>query len=303
MRRSVVALVVVLGGCGGGRDLPATRTGSGSATAARADAGAPAAATNDATAALPASIAYPDLAAALIATIPGDARVVGFGELHARVDRARVPSALSRFTAALSAFADRVSDLVVETWLVDPQCGSGATDATARVEAAVKRPAETKSELAALGDAARAKGIRPLAMQLSCDDYARIAPPGKDVDYEAMLALVTRELSRLVRGAVAKPASARPLIAVYGGALHNDRFPEPGTEDWSYAATVDAATGGRFVEVDLIVPELAIGDPGSARQPWYPLATAADTRVRVWKRGERSFVVVLPTSAVGSGAS
>ena len=297
MRRLVVALGAVgaaLAGCGcdrGDRPDPSAAPAPGSGSAVRTPPDA---------AALPTSTKFPDLAAALVATLPADARVVGFGELHARIDRARVASALSRFTAALPAIADRVSDLVVETWLVDPRCGSGATAATARVEAAVERPAETKSELAALGDAARAAGIRPLAMQLSCDDYARIAPPGKDVDYEAMLALVTRELSRLTRGAVAKPASPRPWIAVYGGALHNDRFPEPGTEDWSYAAAVDAATAGHFVEVDVIVPELAIADPTSARQPWFPLATAADAQVHVWKRGERSYVVVLPRGGAGS---
>ena len=33
-----------------------------------------------------------------------------------------------------------------------------------------------------------------------------------------------------------KRPDARPWIAVYGGALHNDRFPDKGVEEWSYAA-------------------------------------------------------------------
>jgi hypothetical protein len=61
------------------------------------------------------ALAYPDLAAALEATIPADARVVGFGELHARTDRGPIKSALAAFTEVLPTFAGRLSDLVVGT--------------------------------------------------------------------------------------------------------------------------------------------------------------------------------------------
>jgi hypothetical protein len=243
---------------------------------------------------VPSATPYADLAAALVATIPADARVIGFGELHARTDAPRVPSAVSRFTAALPAIQDKLSDLVVETWIVDPRCGSAAQTATTQLETAVKRPIATKSEIAALADAARAAHIQPVAMHLSCDDYKTIAPPGKEPDTVAMLGIVTRELGRLARAAVAKPTSQRPWVAVYGGALHNDRFPVPGTEDWSYAASVDAVTHDHFVEIDLIVPELAVGDTMSEREPWFPLVGAADARVHVFERGDRSYVMVLP---------
>jgi len=76
---------------------------------------APPAAHDAGIAALPAHQAYPDLAAALVAIIPADARVVGFGELHARTDRAPVTSSLASFTQALPAIADKLSDLVIET--------------------------------------------------------------------------------------------------------------------------------------------------------------------------------------------
>jgi hypothetical protein len=249
---------------------------------------------------LPAARAYPDLAAALRATIPDDARVIGFGELHARTDRANVTSALARFTAGgLPAIADRLSDLVIETWITDPHCGQTAQAATAKVMTAMHRPAQTSDQIGALAQAARARGIQPRAMQLSCADYARIAPAGKDVDAEAMLTLTTRELGRAARDAVTardREPSHRPWIAVYGGALHNDRFPDASVAEWSYAAQVDHATGGHFVEIDLIVPEFAEGDPVSQKQPWFPLVGAAGSGsgVRVWQRGERSYVVILP---------
>jgi hypothetical protein len=78
--------------------------------------------------------------------------------------------------------------------------------------------------------------------------------------------------------------------------LHNDRFPAEGVADWSYAARVDELTGNKFVEIDLIIPELAEADPAAERQPWFPLIKIDDPAVRVWKRGERSFVVVFPRS-------
>jgi len=251
-------------------------------------------------AALPAHQAYPDLAAALVATIPADARVVGFGELHARTDRAPVTSSLARFTQALPAIADKLSDLVIETWLVDPACGKPAVQATAKVEATMKRPEATRSEIAQLADAARAAHIQPHAMTLSCTDYAAITPADHEVDPAAILTLTTRELTRIATSAVVhrdREPSHRPWIAVYGGALHNDRFPDKAVAEWSYAAEVDRTTGGHFVEIDVIVPELAVADPLMQRQPWLPLARAVrdpQNPVLVWKRGERSFVVLLP---------
>ena len=248
----------------------------------------------------PAAADYPDLGAALTAIIPPDARVIGFGELHSRTDRAQVTSALAHFTnEALPALEDKLSDLIVETWVTDPHCGSAAQEATTKVTVTMRRPVETKSEIAKLADAARAAGIQPHAMKLTCDDYARIAPPGKDVQVEVMLDLTTRELKRIATEAVthrdAEPHH-RPWIALYGGALHNDRFPDKGVEDWSYAKTIDDQTHGHFVEVDLIVPELADDDPQSQKQPWFDLVKHAARHVQVYSRGERSFVVILARS-------
>jgi hypothetical protein len=255
----------------------------------------------DASVALPKHQEMADLPAALHAVIPADARVIGFGELHARTDRAQVKSALAHFTVeGLPAIADQVSDLIVETWIVDQKCGSAAVVATAKVTVTMRRPQETKSEIAQLADAARAAKIQPHAMRVSCSDYEKIAPAGQDVKPEEMLTLTTRELLRIATEAVKHrdaEVGHRPWIALYGGALHNDLIPDPGVEEWSYAVKVDELTQHHFVEIDLIVPELAEGVATLQKQPWYPLVTAADGKVRVWQRGDRSFVIVLPRTA------
>jgi hypothetical protein len=163
----------------------------------------------------------------------------------------------------------------------------------------MKRPEATKSDIALLAEAAKAAKIQPHAMRITCDDYARIAPPGKEIDVAAMLDLTTRELGRIATEAVLhrdKEPDHRPWIALYGGALHNDRFPDKGVEQWSYAAKVDELTHDHFVEVDIVVPELAEGDAQMQKQPWYPLVAKANKSVQVYTRGERSFVVILPRS-------
>ncbi|MBL0213400.1 MAG: hypothetical protein IPQ07_05930 [Myxococcales bacterium] len=239
---------------------------------------------------------FATLADALAAIIPADARVVGFGELHARVDRAAVRSSLSLFTEALPSFGDKVSDLIVETFIVDPKCGQTAVATTKKMETDVKRPEATKSEIALLADAAKAAKIQPHAMTLSCADYKVLMPKG-EIDPLAMLTITTRELQRIALSAVAhrdKEPAHRPWVTLYGGALHNDLVPDKALAEWSYAGAVDKATGGQFVEIDLIVPELAAGDAASKKQPWFPAVEKAGAWIQIWKRNAHSFVVILP---------
>jgi len=251
---------------------------------------------------LPAHRTFPTLAEAITAIVPDDARVVGFGELHARTDRPGVRPALAAFRDdLLPTLAPRLSDLVLETWIVDPSCGQKAKVATARVETALKRPAETKNELAETVTAAKAAGVQVHAMRLGCADYETIAPArGAGVEIETLLGLVTRELGRIALSAIAfrdKQADHRPWIAVYGGALHNDRFPYDSVAQWSYAASVDRASKDHFVEIDLFAPELAAADPLYAKEDWFPLVGAArPDRVLVFERGVRSFVVILAST-------
>jgi hypothetical protein len=258
---------------------------------------------------LPAHHRVADVGAAIREILAADhPRVIGFGEIHSRTDRAHVESSLAHFTAqVLPVLQDQLSDLVLETWIVDPHCGKQATTATAAVESTMRRPAATKSELGRLVDRARAAGIQPHAMRMTCADYARVAPAGKPVAVEVMLDLVTRELGRIAIEAVVhrdRHHAARRLVATYGGALHNDLYPADGVAPWSFAARVDGATGGRYVEVDLYVPELARADAMSQKQPWFPLlGEAGPDHVVVIERGPRSYIVLLPTTPGAAAAT
>jgi hypothetical protein len=247
--------------------------------------------------ALPAYEEHDDLATAVTSVLPLSTRLVGIGELHARTDLPSAPSTLARFTeAVLPALADRTSDLVLETWTTDPSCGKVSAQATESLRAATRRPAATQDDLGSLVQNAKQRGVRAHAMRVTCDDYRAMADGG-DQAIVHMMDLTTAELTRLSTALLTRsPNEARPLVIVYGGALHNDRFPDTGVETWSYAAAVEQPSRQTYVELDLIVPELAEVDPATARKPWAPLL-GVSRRVVTYRRGERSYVIILPRAA------
>lgn len=280
---------LLLVGCGGDKKA------SDAAAAKR-----PAAVTFDA---LPVAIPTPpysvhgDLGAAFTHIMRDRPRVLGVGELHVRTDKGPTQSALSRFSAeAMPALGPQVSDLVIETWIVDPACKIGGA-ATQRVETAMKRPESTKHEIGGLIGIIKQNGIKAHVMRLTCDDLAAVAPP-EGVDAEKLLGVVTRELGRVSRSAVRyrdERAEPRPLIVVYGGALHNDLYPYKSTAQWSYAPALDEATGGRFVEVDLYLPELVEGQALYEAEAWYPLlAKAPPDKILLIERAPHSWLAILP---------
>lgn len=254
---------------------------------------------------------FPGAAAALAEVLADDPRVIGFGEYHQTTATLHVPSALHRFTGEmLDVLGASVSDLIVETWVEDGACGKQEQQVGADVRETTERPPETGNEVLALAERARGQGIQPHALKLDCADYATLIGDGGDVDYEQLLALITRELrattarvlahrdqQRAHPGDAGMPG-ARRRIAVYGGSLHNDIYPHEALAMYSYAADIQQRTEGRYVEVDLYVPELIEGNELLAKEPWYPLLArqAGPDRVILIERGPGSYILILPRS-------
>jgi hypothetical protein len=244
--------------------------------------------------------------------------VVAFGELHQTRDTAGIPSALERFeTDILPAVADRLSYLVVETWVTTGRCGQTEKAVTADVEKTTQRPATTESEIETLIRAAHERGITPRILSISCADYQAMRPAGGAVDYDRTLRVTARALESAVIRAIGEAAvrsgssaSSDPprMVGVYGGALHNDLVPDPELAAYSFAPRVLAATLGRFLEIDLVVPEYATASAVTRAQPWW----RAYARVRggrgaavLIRRSARSYVVVFPaqTGSARSGSA
>ena len=240
---------------------------------------------------------HPDVAAAVKVVLGDRPRVLGIGEIHERTDRDRatVPT-LERFAReVLPAIGSQTSDLVIETWTLEPGCQTGVA-ASRKIEASMKRPAATTGQISSLFGITKANGIKAHVMRLTCADLQAATVNG--VDPVKLLDLVTRELGRISASAVRyrdERGEARPLIAVYGGALHNDLYPPRSTREWSYALAVDETTGGRFVELDLYRPEQVDGVELYQREPWYPLlAETGPDHVVLIERAPHAWLILLP---------
>ena len=180
--------------------------------------------------------------------------VVGFGEIHQTAATAAIPSALRRFTEQiLPSLAPEISHLIVETWMATGRCGEVERAVTADIEKTTERPAATENEIETVLRQAAAAGIVPRILSIGCAEYQAMRPAGGPVDYDRTLRVTERALETVTLRALRE--RRRPLIAVYGGALHNDVYPNPVLAPYSYAPALLAATLGRYVELDLVVPE------------------------------------------------
>jgi hypothetical protein len=198
-------------------------------------------------------------------------RALGIGETHALRGTEAVEPATRRFTRdLLPLLAGRATDIVVEVLLPNPKCRT-ETKAAAKEQKVVTdhQAATDQNDYVALGNAAKALGIRPHALEPTCDDLTRIGKGGADAvatSLDVITRLATELASRLIdANEAAKDARA---VVLYGGALHNDVVPRLGRETWSYGPALSARTAGRYVEVDLIVPEFMGDSPAWRSFPW-----------------------------------
>ncbi len=229
---------------------------------------------------------------------------LGFGEFHQKTDSVKVRSAVRRFSEQLVApLSSYASDLIVETWITKGGCGEQEKAVVKQVETTTKRPETTESEVVKLLRRAKGAGIRPHILEVGCDDYKQLLGAGK-VDYAKLLGMITKHLRRkaelLVKVRAQKPAAAkkpggpRRLVVIYGGALHNDLYPYDDLKDFTFGQALKQRTGGRYIEVDLYVPEYVQEDKDLAKERWFPLLRLASPRgVVLIERDEGSYILLL----------
>jgi hypothetical protein len=239
-------------------------------------------------------------AGAAIATLmPDPGGVIAFGELHQTRATANVRSAIARFTdEILPVVAPHASHLIVETWITRGTCGEAEAHVTEEVARTTERPVETESEIMKLLRRAKELGVAPHVLDIGCDEYKVLAGQGGtagQVDYDKLLTITNTHLERAIgQGLLLPRASGRPLVIVYGGALHNDLFPDPTLAKYTFGRHVHAATRGAYREVDLYVPEMVDSTPALKVEPWYRAwqrAGAGASEVMI-QRNPRSTIVV-----------
>jgi hypothetical protein len=204
---------------------------------------------------------------AVLATKPV---VLAVGETHAPKD-ATVPSTTKRFTdAMLPKLQGRATDLVLELWVANGKCGQQEKQVQKQQKDVTATQADTnQNEFVVLGTAAKKVGIEPHVLVPGCDEYARILDAGAG-DVDAMLSMIARLTARDLGALLAKRKEGDSMLVAYGGAMHNDARPRKGREAWSFGPQMNDATKGRYVELDLIVPEYVKDTDAWKAQPWYP---------------------------------
>jgi hypothetical protein len=288
VRARLLLLTCAVLGCGDKRPAPAEPPDD----AARAAAPAP-----DDAAAGGRFRVHDSLADALAEILALEPRVIGVGELHQTHQTAGVSSTLARFAGeALPVLAPRASDLLVETWVREGRCGETEARVNRDVTADTQRPAATETELGALARRARELAIEPHALTMSCEDYAAVQDRDGGVDYERFLELIGARLKMRSLELDARADGERGAVVVYGGAIHNDLYPDEALASWSYGPAVSKAVGDRYVELDLLVPEMIDAREASVDEDWYPVYRdhAPERGVLLIERRPRSFVIVLP---------
>jgi hypothetical protein len=243
---------------------------------------------------------FPAASDALAAAVTADVRVVGFGEAHTPsgfVGR----STVARFTEdLLPAIAGRANRLLVELLAAPTGCEEKQQAVQAESDAVTEgQAAQNQGEYVALGHAARRQGLVPDVLHPTCKDMAAIAD--SEVRVLAMMEAIATLSVEVTNRWLEEPAGPRPLLLLYGGALHNDVSPRPNLEGWSYGPRLIELSGDRYVEIDLVVPELVGESESWQKFAWYAAVRSlppghGTTLVRV---SHRSFALVFAGSSYG----
>lgn len=206
-----------------------------------------------------------------------DLQVLAVGESHAQKGSEATASATKRFTEQiLPTIASRSGDVVVELWMGDPKCQK-EVKAVASAQRPVTETQATSNtnEYQTLGVKAKELGVTPWLLRPTCDDFSSISDAGADA-VPVMLGLVKRLTQQKIEQLMVKNVPAKKLTIAYGGLLHNDVAPPTATAGWSFGPELAKATNGKYVEIDLIVPEFVKENDSWKKFAWYGAFAAED---------------------------
>lgn len=222
-----------------------------------------------------------------------DPAVLAIGEAHAQRG-ARAASSAKRFTdELLPLLAGRASDLLVELMMPPTGCVKQSEKMRKTQAPVTSQQAETnQNEYVVMGDAARKLGIVPDLLRPSCEDLASINDAGADAidrSLQTIARLTTAQGTKMIARA------GRKMVVTYGGALHNDATPPPERAAWAYGPALSQQVAGRYVELDLYVPDFITDEPTWKKQPWFAQweAHRASGKALVIKVAPKSYVMVL----------
>lgn len=224
------------------------------------------------------------------------AQLIAFGERHAPADYGGTTTVHRFQEEILPTIGGGASHLLVELML-PPRDGCQPEKEAANTEAKEITRGQSKnnqSEYLALGKKARSLGVVADILYPTCDDLKEIASPQGGV--LAMMEIIAKLTTASLKEQLASRKKGRPLVLAYNGALHNDAVARQGRELWTFGPAMVKHTGGNYLEVDLLVPELIEDSDTWKSLPWYAayqeLDHQKDTILMKW--GERSYALFFP---------
>lgn len=214
-------------------------------------------------------LAFPTPQAAFGFVLQSEPRVLAIGEAHAQAGTTGIQSSTRRFAEQLLPLVSgKAKHIVIE--LLIGNCKAKTVEKVEKAQAPVteNQAKGNQNEFLTLGKYAQRLGIEPQALTPECAEYDRAASAGDD-SVPRLLTLIAKQTARSVEGLLGSSDRSGELILTYGGALHNDLYPRPGQESWSFGPQLAAASQGRYLELDLIVPEFVKDTDAWRAQPWF----------------------------------
>jgi hypothetical protein len=198
--------------------------------------------------------------------------VIAIGEAHAQKGSEGVASSAKRFTdELLPLLKGRASDLLVELMMPPKGCEAKTKEVRKRQEPVTQKQAATdQNEYVTMGNAARGLGVVPDLLRPSCEDFDAVTKATGAEAVAKMLETIKRLTVSQVKALLArKDHDAEKAIVVYGGAFHGDPNPPASRAAYSFAGDLAPAVGGRYVYVNLFVPEFITDDESWKQFEWY----------------------------------
>ena len=229
-------------------------------------------------------------------------QVLGIGESHAPKGSEAIHSATRRFAQELlPLLCGRTKSIILELWLPRNDCGDKRVEQVRRAQKPITsgQAKTNQDEYVTLGHVAKRFGIEPSALVPTCEEYQSILDAGPDT-IERMLQLIGKRTGeRVVEDLNKFPNQAvGPIVVAYGGALHNDAEPTADHAGYSYGPALLDRTQGKYVELDLVVPEFVKDTDAWRRQPWHSAFKSNRDRSRtiLYQWSPHSFALVFPDS-------
>ncbi len=249
---------------------------------------------------------FPSATRALAHVLEQKPQVLAVGEAHALLGMDHIKPSVEYFAEDLLPVLHDAgaSELVVE--LLKPAQGCEKTVQAVRKtqEPVVERQdPQSQDRFVQLGHAAKKLGVTPYILEPTCDEYAGVVKGGPDgvVRMLELIAEKTEErLLRFWRRHQKEAGESRNgfIVLAYGGAMHNDVDVASDRTPFTFGRTMAEKTGGKYIALDLIVPEFIKRTDLWKALPWYPHfdVDSPPSEVTLFRTGEQSYVIIFGKS-------